>query len=123
MCIRDSYRCGAYACGIAPITTLFGVIPYLGSIIGIVWLLYLMVVASMEVHKIEQKKARMVFGVIGLLLVLMSTCSQIAGKKAEKIGTRMEEFGASMENKSPEEVGEALGEFVKGFEKGSGKSE
>jgi len=117
---ETAYRCGAYASGIVPITTLLGIIPYLGSIIGIAWLLYLMVVASTEVHKIEQKKALMVFGTICALLVIMNTCSQYGARKMQK---GMDEWSTKMQNMTPEEAGKSVGEFMKGLEKGSGKSE
>jgi len=83
-------------------------------------MLYLMVVASTEVHKIEQKKALMVFGIICALLVITSTCSQYNARKVQK---GMEEWSEKMQNMTPEEAGKSLGEFMKGIEKGSGKSE
>lgn len=117
---ETAYRCGAYAGGIVPVTTLLGIIPYLGAIIGIVWLFYLMVVASTEVHKIEQKKALMVFGILCALVVIMNTCSQITARRMQK---GMEEWSEKMEDMTPEEAGRAFGEFMKGVEEGSGKRE
>jgi hypothetical protein len=117
---ETAYRCGAYAGGIVPITTLLSIIPYLGSIIGIVWLLYLMVVASSEVHKIEQKRAVMVFGIICALLVIRNTCSQFTARKMQK---EMDTWSTKMKDMTPEEAGKSLGEFMKGVEKGSGTRE
>ena len=117
---ETAYRCVAYAGGIVPITTLLSFIPYLGSIVGIVWMLYLMVVASTEVHKIEQKKAVLAFGIICVLLVIMNTCSQYNTRKMQK---RMKDWSNKVQNMTPEEAGKSLGEFMKGFEKGAKKSE
>lgn len=117
---ETAYRCCAYASGIVPITTLLGIIPYLGSIIGIVWMFYLMVVASTEVHMVEKQKALMVFGIICALLVIMNTCSQFAARKVQK---EMIGWGEKMEDMTPEEAGKAFGEFMKGLEKGTEKDD
>lgn len=124
---ETAYRCGAYSMAIVPVTTLLGIIPYLGTIIAIIWGLYLMIVASTKVHKIPQKTAFIVFGVLCGLLVIMSTCSQYAGRKLqnemEGFGTKMEDFGSEMEEMTPEEAGKALGEFMKGLQDATEESE
>lgn len=65
---RESFetalRCGAYCTAIAPVVTLIRLIPYVGSIVGLAWTMYLLIVASTEVHNIENKIAWIVFGAI-----------------------------------------------------------
>ncbi len=104
---ETAYRCVAYASAIAPITVLLQIIPYIGSILGLAWYLYLMVVASTEVHKIVQKTALMVFGIIFILLAIGTTCGNFATRKAQK---SLEQY----EDMTPEEAGKAFGEFMKG---------
>jgi hypothetical protein len=118
---ETAFRCAAYAFAITPLTTLLSVIPYLGSVIGLAWMTYLLVVASVEVHQIDAKNAWMVFGVIAALLALLSISSQLA---ARRITSKMNQFQKTMEQAeklSPEEAGEKLGKFLKGMEKGAGK--
>jgi hypothetical protein len=65
---ETSYRCVAYLSAITPITTLIGLIPYLGTVIGMLIGLLYIVTASVEVHAIPSKKAWLVFGVITAVL-------------------------------------------------------
>jgi hypothetical protein len=60
---ETSYRCVAYAHILLPITILLSFVPYLG-LLGIAWWLYLMVIATREVHKISIKPALLIFGII-----------------------------------------------------------
>ena len=79
---ETAYRCGAYAAAIWPITTLLGIIPYIGPLIGLAWGLWLLVIASVEVHKIAAKTAWLVFGIIAALLAILSLGAQAAGRRA-----------------------------------------
>lgn len=118
---ETAFRCGAYAAAITPLTTLLGIIPYLGSVLGLCWMTYLLVIASVEVYQIEAKKAWMVFGIIAALLAISSISSQIA---ARRITSQLDQFQKTMNQSgemSPEEAGKKMGEFLKGLEKGAGK--
>jgi hypothetical protein len=84
---ETAYRCGAYAAAFTPITMALGLIPYAGSAVGILIMVYLMVVASVEVHNLAAGKAWLVFGILGAILVVMSISGQIAARK----------FGAQMQ--------------------------
>jgi hypothetical protein len=68
---ETAYRCGAYASVTIPILTILGIIPYAGVLIGLAWMLFLLVTASVEVHKIAAKTAWMVFGIITAILALI----------------------------------------------------
>lgn len=112
-----AYRCTAYAAAISPLTTLVQPVPYLGALVGIIWGLYLMVVASTEVHGIESRKAWIVFGVLGIIFCFGSISSEQA---ARNLASKMSSFkGLNTDNMTPEEAGKKVGEFMKGFQKGS----
>lgn len=118
---ETAFRCGAYASAIFPITTILGFIPYLGAVVGLLWMMYLMVIASTEVHKIEAKKAWIVFGILFALMIFLNINTQMAARKAQK---EIEKWGGQMERMdemTPEEAGKAFGEFMKGVEEGSRK--
>ena len=112
-----AYRCVAYAVVLFPITALVGLIPYLGSIVGIVWLTYLMIVASMEVHQLPKRTAYVVFGILGFFFVVTILSSEIAARRLasdfESLGGNLEQ----LENMPPEEKREAVGKLLKGLEK------
>ena len=113
-----AYRCVAYASAIYPVMAVLGIIPYIGSIVGIAWGMYLMVIASIEVHGIEAKKAYIAFGIFGAIMVFANISSEMAARSAQQ---KMEQMGLQMENienKSPEELGKMVGEFMKGLETG-----
>lgn len=116
---ETAYRCVAYAAAITPINALLGVIPYLGAVIGLVWMMYLMVTATTEVHKLEPKKAWIVFGIIFGLFILLNLNSQRAARNAENQVKEFNKQMEQMENMTPEEAGKAMGEFFKGLNQDS----
>jgi hypothetical protein len=118
-----AYRCAAYATAIAPLTTLVRSIPYLGALIGLAWMAYLIIIASTEVHRIEPKKALIVFGAITFLLALTSISAE---RTARKMTTGIEKWHqemGKMQEKTPEEAGRKAGEFLKGMQEGIGKEQ
>ena len=46
---ETAFRCTAYASAIVPLTIVLGLIPYIGIIIKVVWPIYLIYIASIEV--------------------------------------------------------------------------
>ena len=115
---ETAYRCGAYAGAVMPIAALLGIIPYLGIILGMSWILYLMVMASVETHGLEMKLAWIVFGIFFGFFAITSSCSQYASRKLEDKMGRLQE---RIEDMSPEEAGRAMGEFLKGLDQSSNK--
>lgn len=114
-----AFRCLAYSTAISPITGLFGAIPYIGGALGIVWMTYLIVNASTEVHNLQARTSWIVFGAICAVLVLTSISSQIAARKAaNRLQTLQNQMG-DINKMKPEEAGKALGEFLKGMQKGA----
>ncbi|MBN1840975.1 MAG: YIP1 family protein [Deltaproteobacteria bacterium] len=118
---ETAYRCGAYAGGIVPVTTVLGIIPYLGPILGLVWGTYLIVIASVEVHNIAAKTAWIVFGAIAALFALISIGSQFAARRVTSGLNKWEQEMGKTGEMTPEEAGKAMGEFLKGLEKEVGK--
>jgi hypothetical protein len=113
---ETAYRCAAYAAAISPITTLVHPIPYVGGLIGLFWGFYLAATASVEVHGIEPKKARTVFGALAIVFALLSIGAEYSARKTT---ARMSDFKAG--EMTPEEAGKKMGEFMKGFKKGAGE--
>jgi hypothetical protein len=77
-----AYRSFAYTWAISPITTVMALAPRIGFIGGITsffWTLYLLIVASIEVHRIPPRTAYTVF--IALALVLLGVASLAASER------------------------------------------
>jgi len=102
---ETAYRCGAYAAAFTPISMILGLIPYAGSAVGILIMVYLLVMASVEVHKLPSAKAWLVFGIIGAILIFGSISAQMAAKK---IAGQMQENAARMK-----ESADAMNDAVK----------
>lgn len=120
---ETAFRCVAYATAIYPITAVISLVPYLGTIIAVVWVTYLMVIASTEVHNRARNTALIVFGILGLLMLMFNISGEMAARRFE---SQLEHMGQSMQNledMSPEEAGKAMGEFLKGMEKGMQKEQ
>lgn len=138
-----AYRSVAHATAIYPVMAFLGLIPYIGTVIGVVWGFYLMYCASTEVHKIEAGKAKMVLGILGAILLVMQLSGEMATRAleskmedvSEEMGTSMEDFSKSMEqlgtsmegldaeNMTPEEAGKAVGDFFRGMNEAMEKAQ
>lgn len=115
---ETAYRSVAFMSAIQPITTVLGLIPYVGFLVGAVWGLYLVVTASVEVHGIKAKTAWLVFGIITAVFALINITAQI---KARRFVRSMEEFSRSMGGESgaemtPEQAGQQAAVFLKAFQ-------
>ena len=103
---ETSYRCAAYLSAVTPITTIIGLIPYLGMVISVLIGLLYIVIASVEVHAIAAKKAWLVFGIIAAVLCLGSLSAaykarQFAGQ-AEVQRKQVLEAAKAMQNVAKE---------------------
>lgn len=118
---ETAYRSIAYASAITPLTAVLNVIPYVGVALGLVWMTYLIIVASIEIHKIKPKLAWIVFGTICVVFSLISISVEYAGRRlAGEMKAWQKEIGkgiGDMEDMTTEEAGKALGEFMKGLKK------
>lgn len=119
---ETAFRCNAYVASITPINTVLAVIPYIGPVLGFIWMMYLIILASIEVHKIKPKIAWIVFGVICAILSISAITSQFAARKmineTEKWQDRYEK---ELQGVRPEKAGKAAEEFLKRLQEEAGK--
>ncbi len=81
-----------------------------------------MVNASTEVHAVQTKLAWIVFGAICVVLALTSVSSRLAARRIANSVNSLNSL-QNIDNMKPEEAGQAMGEFLKGLQKGSGSNE
>ncbi len=108
--------------GDLPITAAIDLIPYLGILIGLAWMAFIYVCASVEVHGIKPKTAWIVFGALFVILAVRLYFNCSTPREASSIKwTRLEKSLSEIEKMKPGEAGQAVGEFLKGMEKGINK--
>ncbi len=116
-----SYRCAAYALAIIPFTVAIDFIPYLGVVVSLAWTAFIFVCASVELHGIKPKTAWIVFGALFVILAFGSVSLQRSARsfqhKMDSVGEKLGEI----EKMQPEQAGQAVGEFLKGMQKGIDK--
>lgn len=122
---QTAFRCIAYASAISPVVAIFSVIPYIGTIVNVVWGFFLMITASIETHKVSKNASYIVFGVLGLVFLVIGISGESTQRQYAEMATTMKaqntEMLQNMEGKTPEEMGKALGEFMKGMQDGAKK--
>jgi hypothetical protein len=119
---ETAYRCMAYSYAYSPVAAVLNIIPYLGAIVGAIWPMALLALASINVHGRSTNASWAVFGVIGLVLAMMAMGGEKAGRHMqENAGNWQQQFQQGGEEMSPEEAGKAMGQFLKGLEKSQGK--
>jgi len=82
---ETAYRCCAYASAVAVAAGPASAIPYLGAplaLAGTAWYFYLLFAASLEVHGIEERKAKTVLAVIAALVLLGQASARWRGFQA-----------------------------------------
>ena len=138
-----SYRCVAFASALYPVNAFLGLVPYLGTIVSVLWGIYLMYCATTWVHKIDAGKAKVVLGIIAAVLLFFQLSTEIAtrnlqatvethtqemNESMEDFGKAMEQLGSSMEGidtqeMTPEEAGKAVGDFFRGMNEAMQKAQ
>jgi hypothetical protein len=113
---ETAYRCIAYATAIAPVSVILDLIPYLGSLIGIAWVVYLLIVASIEVHRVEAKTAIRIFASLGFVLAILNLTGEYMARRLPPRVKKVEKMTEKKEDMSPGEAGKAIGEFLRGME-------
>lgn len=129
---ETAYRCVAYTFAIAPIIAVISIIPYLGGIAQTCWSVFLLYVASVEVHQIKEQTAKIVFGILGALSVISNISTERTARyyeaKFADVGSSFErafedgklarsiEGLENIDDMSPEEAGKELGAFLKGMD-------
>lgn len=93
---ETAYRSMAYTYAVLPISSLLVFIPVIGAMIGTVWIAYLLIVASVHVHRIKPSLAWLVWGLITLLFIGVNFSfdlgSRSAADKLTKKGYEIEQM-------------------------------
>lgn len=79
---ETAYRCMAYTYAVLPISSLLAFIPLIGPVIGTVWVAYLIIVASIHVHKTKPSMAWLVWGLITILFVGLNLSFELGSRHA-----------------------------------------
>lgn len=105
---ETAYRCGAYIGVLTPISVLLHLLPFVGAAVSVLLMTFFLVTASVAVHNIPSRKAWLVFGMIGGLLVFFSVSAEFA---ARRIGRQAAEYQKQAEQlqKQAEEASKAMG--------------
>ncbi|MHC1698259.1 MAG: YIP1 family protein [Geobacteraceae bacterium] len=109
---ETAYRCVAYLAALSPITTVLGIIPYLGGAIGLVIFTYYLVTASVQTHGLALQRAWLVFGILAAIFIVFTVSAQIA---ARRFARNMEQAAESWKGAS-EEMQKAAEEMQKSME-------
>lgn len=128
---ETAYRCVAYSFGLMPALAVCMIIPYLGTIIRTLWGTWLVIIQSTEVHGRAKSTATMVFGILAALMVLTGLRSEYVARQAlEQAEEYMQNLNEAqsnalknLEGMSPEEMGKAAGEFMKGLQEAANQQE
>ena len=117
---ETAYRCIAYTAAIIPITVILYIIPYVGFVLGFVWMTCLFAIASIEIHSVRPKIAWIVFGSICTIFSIISISSEYAVKKfADQMSMftkGLEQHMKAFENVAPDEADKAIRDLLKGFQ-------
>jgi Sec-independent protein translocase protein TatA len=89
---------------LTPVLTVLNFIPYLGMAMGLVLTTFFIVAASIEVHGIASRKAWVVFGVIGAIMIFGTVGMEIAARQlarqAEVFRIEVEKAGKQMQEQT-----------------------
>ncbi len=132
---ETAYRCVAYTTAILPILAVLSIIPYLGTLVRVIWGTWLMITASTEVHDRSKQTATIMCGILAVLGIVMGLGAE-RGQRAlqgqlENQAERMEQSMKSLEKLGldengqldPEKAGRAVGAFMKGMEEAAKAAE
>lgn len=93
-----SFRCTIATLAITPITAVFAFIPFVGLWVNVIWTMYLLVVASVEVHGIGKRKAIIAFTIFGAVIAassaFMSVGQAMLEEQLHEVGVSLAEFSA-----------------------------
>ena len=128
---ETAYRCVAYMGALMPVFAVLMVIPYIGTIIRVLWTTWLLIIQSVEVHGRAKQTAQLVFGILGALGILFGLSSEYTQRQlvsqSEQVLENFNEAQSraleNLEDMTPEEMGQAMGEFLKGMEEAAKQQE
>lgn len=73
--LGTSYLCVAYVTSIMPLVIVLRIIPFVGSMIGYIFITYLLIVVSIRVHHLKTKTSWKSFGIACLIVTSLSIIS------------------------------------------------
>ena len=119
-------RCVAHTFVVLPVIALVSFIPYLAGIAKTLWSVFLLYTASLEVHKLKQEIAKIVFGILAAIFVLWGVSAEHTARNfkstIEKISKNSMKGLENVGDMTPEEAGKAYGEFIKGMQQAAEKA-
>ncbi len=118
---ETAYRCTAYISAIYPITVLIGLLPYIGIIVGVVWFMYLLTIASIEVQQLNPKTTYIVFGILAFLLIISNISAEITTRRMISDVEKIQQQFGNPDEMTPEQTGKAMGDFFKALEQSAQK--
>ncbi len=116
-----AYWCGAYATAITPVIIILHAIPYVGSVIGFVWMAYMFVTASIEVHGIRKKMAWIVFGVIFGFFLVVSISAMYNSRQFSQEMEQLRKTSHDLDKLTTDQARETLQKYIKQMQKASEK--
>ena len=112
-----SFRCVSYSYVIIPVVVLASIIPYIGTLLANLWWFWLIYIATLTVHKLAPQKSAIVLGFFAAVLLMANLAGEKTQRESEQRHYEFNEQMSDIQNMSPEELGEAAGEFLKGLQK------
>jgi len=117
---ETAYRCVAYTASIAPVVAVLAIIPYISTLIKNLWVFFLMFLASIEVHQVKEKTAKIVFGILAALSVIAGLSAEHTHRnfadKFESLGLENLSDPEKFNQQTAEQMGKNVGAFLKGLE-------
>ncbi|RMG73248.1 MAG: hypothetical protein D6710_03710 [Nitrospirae bacterium] len=77
---ETSYRVFAYTAAISPVTSVIAFVPALGVAIAMAWVFLLLIIATSRVHGIKKPVAVAVWGVVGVLMIMLTLSYELGYK-------------------------------------------
>lgn len=79
---ETAFRIWAFMAPVGAVTALLGILPILQVVVSLAYMLYLIVIASQEVHGIDARRSWIVWGVLGGILLLFTVATVVASRFA-----------------------------------------
>jgi hypothetical protein len=116
---ETAYRIVTATMVILPVSAIVGLVPYFGTVVINAWLIWMMVLGSVLVHRLNKQKSIIVICVLGAIIMLVNLSGEHTQRVMMERYSHLSKQMKDLENLTPEEVGEITGEFLKGLEKGT----
>lgn len=95
---ETAFRCVAYTAAIAPINAVLNLFPYIGSAVSALWPMALLAIASIHVHRRSVQASWAVFGVIGVIFMLISVSGE---RTSRQMADQMDDWQEIFEEMRP----------------------